>query len=647
MWRLVLVVLLAFVTPLEARVLRTEVLDVKPAFEGTGFGDVGPYERVSARVTIGVSPGDRRNAGIHHIQVAPRNAAGLVEATADVLILRPTDPARGNGTLLYDVVNRGAPRALQLFNDVMADPAFARVADAGTGYLMRQGYTLVFSGWQFDVPRGGSGLTIQVPVAAGVTGPSREEFIWATAPATTPGALTHPAATREGTLTVRAKESDPRQTPADMSFSFVDDRRIEIKRPAGFDAGAIYEFTYTAKDPAVGGLGFAAIRDIVSHLRHDRADPAGAESPLARGGRLEIQRAYAFGQSQSGRVLRDLLYQGFNEDEAGRAVFEALMPWVAGARLTYLNAAFAQPGRYSRQHEDRLYPNDQFPFTYGVSADKLTGKTDGVMAKCLATNTCPKIYHVDSDAEFFQARAALIVTDTDGNPIDLPANVRAYSLSGMPHAARPGMVSEPLKEAVLPSNPLSPGPTMRALLATLDQWVREGREPPSSRFPSLASGTLVPLGTDMFPATPDMPYRGIPNIVTVVDHSQNPPVPGRAYPLFIPLLDSDGHAVAGIKQPAVSVPRATYVGWNPRRPGFGEGQMFSTLGGAIKLPATEADRVGDSRKSIAARYPTQDAYVAAVAKAADSLVAQRLMLPEDAALQVAEAKAGKLSGMGN
>lgn len=646
MRRLLLVLLLAVAAPVEARVLRTEILDVRPAFEGRAFGAVGAYERVSARITIGVSPFDPRNAGIHHIQVAPRDAVGLVEATADVLILRPAEPARGNGTLFYDVVNRGAPRALQMFNDVVTGTDFARAADAGTGFLFQQGYTVVWSGWQFDVAKG-AGLRIEVPVAAGVTGPSREEWIWANLPAVTPGELTHPAAAREGRLTVRAKESDPRQTPADLSFRFVDDRHIEIQRPAGFDAGAIYEFTYTAKDPAVGGLGFAAIRDLVAFLRHERVDLAGTPSPLARGGRPEIRHAYAFGQSQSGRVLRDLLYQGFNEDESGRAVFDGLIPWVAGTRLTYLNAAFAQPGRYSRQHEDRLYPNDQFPFTYGVTTDRLSGRTDGVMARCLASNTCPKIYHVDSDAEFFQARASLLVTDTDGNPIDLPANVRAFSLSGMPHAARPGMVSEPIKEAVLPANPLTPGPTMRALLVTLDQWVREGREPPSSRFPSLASGTLVPLGTDMFPTIPEMPYRGIPNVVTLVDHTKNPPVPGPAYPLHVPLLDADGHAVAGIRMPAVAAPRATYVGWNPRKPGFAEGQMFSTLGGAIKLPATEAERAGDSRRSLAARYPTPDAYVEAVSRAAATLVAQRLMLPDDAARQIADAKAGTLSGMGN
>lgn len=647
MWRLALVLVLACVTPLQARVLRTEILETRPAFEGKAFGTTGAYERVTARVTIGVSPFDPRNAGIHHIQAVPRNALGLVEATADVMILRPADPAKGNGTLLYDVVNRGGTRALQMFNEVVAAPALARAADAGTGHLMQQGYTILWSGWQFDVPSS-AGLTVKVPVAAGITGPSREEFIFSNSSNAPPaGLLTHPAASREGTLTVRAKESDPRQTPSDMSFRFVDDRNIEIKRPAGFDAGAIYEFIYTAKDPAVGGLGFAAIRDIISYLRHDRADLAGTASPLARGGQPEMKRVYGFGQSQSGRVLRDMLYQGFNEDEAGRPVFDAIMPWVAGTRLTFTNAPFAQPGRYSRQHEDRLYPNDQFPFTYGITSDRISGRTDGVLARCMASNTCPKVYHVDSDAEVFQARAALITTDTAGNPIDLPANVRAYYFSGVPHATRPGLVSGPIPEAVLPANPLSPAPLMRALLATLDEWVRDGREPPSSRYPSLANGTLVPYGSETFPTIPDMPYRGIPNVVTLVDHSKMPPVAGQAYPTLVPLLDADGHAVAGIRMPAVSVPMATYTGWNARRPGFGEGQMFSTIGGAIKLPATEADRRGDSRKSVAARYATPEAYVAAVAKAADSLVAQRLMLPEDAVIQVAQAKAGKLAGMGN
>ena len=656
---LILLVLLA--PAAEARLLRLEVLEtVSPAFDGRGFGTAGTYDRITARATIGLDPADPHNSGIADLALAPRNAEGLVEATSDVVILRPTDGTRGNGVLLYDVVNRGRKLGLNLLNDAPLGNAVRADADAGNGFLMRQGYTVVWSGWQHDVPPGGDLLGLRAPVvgtagadaagtgaaepgvtgaAAGtvVTGVSREEFIWDNTVSPAGWTLTYPVAEPlQATLTVRAREADARETPPGLSFRMLDARRIEVTRPPGYDAGAIYEFIYTARDPVVGGMGFAAVRDLVSYLRHDGG-------PLARAGAPEVSHAYGVGVSQSGRFLKDMLYQGFNDDEDGRPVFDAVMPFISGARRSFTNARWSQPGRFSRQHEDHLYPGDGFPFTYGMTTDALTGRSDGLLARCEATQTCPVVMQVDTDSEAYQARAALLVTDTRGNHLDLPPNVRAYMLAGLPHSSTPGLTSGPLDACVMASNPLHPGPAMRALLTAMDVWVREEVRPPTSRYPMLAHGTLVAPGPEAFPHLPGVPYAGVVNRVAEMERNREPPVPGRMYPMWVPRVDGDGHAIAGIRLPAVEVPMATYTGWNLRAPGYGEGELCSLAGGAVPLPPTAT--AGDPRLPLNLRYPRPDSYAMGVRRAAERLVAERLMLREDADAAVDAARAGTLAGL--
>ncbi len=635
MLRTLALILLVASTPAQARLLRLEVLEaVSPAFDGRGFGAAGTYDRITARATIGLDPDDPHNAGIADLALAPR-ADGLVLATSDVVILRPTDPTRGNGVLLYDVVNRGRKLGLNLLNDAPMGNAVRRDADAGNGFLMRQGYTIVWSGWQHDIPPGGELMALQAPVLPGVTGTSREEFIWDNAANPAGWTLTYPLANpAQATLTVRNREDDPRQAPPNLSWRMLDDRRIEVTRPAGFDAGAIYEFIYTARDPVVGGMGFAAVRDLVSHLRH-------GSSPLARNGAPEASHAYAVGVSQSGRFLKDMLYQGFNDDENGQPVFDAMMPFISGARRSFTNARWSQPGRFSRQHEDHLYPGDGFPFTYGTTTDALTGRTDGLLARCEASHTCPAVMQVDTDSEAYQARASLVVTDTQGNHLDLPPNVRAYMLAGLPHSSAPGLVSERLDACTMPSNPLHPGAAMRALLTSLDLWVREEVRPPTSRYPMRAHGTLVPPSPDVFPHLPGVSYAGLLNRPTEVNRDREPPAPGRPYPVFVPRTDADGHAIAGIRLPEVEAPRATYAGWNLRRPGYAEGELCSLAGSAIPLPATAT--AGDPRLPLDLRYPRPDSYALAVRRAAERLVAERLMLRDDADAAVDAARAGTLA----
>jgi hypothetical protein len=625
----------------EAEVVKFEVLKVEPVFDGQAFGDVGPYEKISARATMAVDPLDKHNTAIFDIGLAPRNATGRVEFSSEVMILKPVDLARGNGRLFLDVLNRGSKIGLVLMNDapLTNDPATA--VDAGNGYLMHRGYTLVWSSWQFDVPAGYDRMLFDAPVVPSLTGLSREEFVFDHLTSPVRVDVTYPPAEpARATLSVRARETDARQTPPDMSFRFVAPTQIEIVRPSGFDAGALYELVYLASDPAVAGLGFSATRDIVSFLRRESRDRLGNANPLAPAGAPAMKSALALGISQSGRYLRDLVYQGFNEDETGRIVFDGVMVHIAGSRRTYTNYRFAQPGRYSREHEDHSFPGDQFPFSYATTTDPLTGRSDGLLERCTSTGTCPKIIHTDSDAEAWQARSSLVVTDTSGRDLTLPSNVRAFLLSGMPHFSAPNVQPGATPICIALSNPLHAGPAMRALLAALDAWVSDGTAPPASRYPSRTAGTLVEPETAVaaFPKIPGFtvgPY----NRLQVADHAVVPPRLGAEYPVFLPKPDTDGHALGALRLPAVQVPIATYVGINRRKEGFAPGALCGLAGATLPFAAARAEREvsGDPRLSLAERYPTPDSYVEAVTRAAAVLVADRLMLPEDAERLIARA----------
>ncbi len=646
-----------FAITARAGVVRFEILETEsPTFEGREFGAVGPYEKIVARAYLEVDPDDdAHNSGIVDLALAPRNAARRVEAVSDVVILKPVDLAKGNGRLFYEVVNRGDKISPNLMNDAPGGNDPTSAADAGNGYLMREGYTIVWSGWQADVPRGEGRMRLDAPVVEGVTGTNRDEFIFENTYDPVVAHLSYPAAELDpakATLTVRQNEKDPRVTPSDLSFEYllvdkagvraVSPSQILIHRPAGFDAGAIYELVYPARDPVVMGLAFASTRDVVSFLRRETAD-----NPLAPGGVPAIRYAYALGISQSGRFLRDSLYQGFNEDEEGRIVFDGIISHVAGSRKMFTNKRWAQPGRYSRQHETHLTPGDQFPFTYGVLTDALTGKRDGILARCLDAGNCPKVMHIDTGTEFWQARSSLVVTDTTGADIELPPGVRAYLIASAPHGNAIDAVPTETATCQQMSNPLHGGGPTRALLHALDRWVSEGVEPPDSRFPSRAGGTLVapdPASVE-FPAMPQVSCEGVVNGLRVTDYTAVPPKEGAAYPVFVPRVDADGNDLAGIRMPIVEVPQGTYLGWNLRRKGFAEGELCTITGSFIPFARTRAERQasGDPRLSIEERYPTREAYVGKVEQAVRRLVAERLLLEEDAKRTLARAKESKVA----
>ena len=612
-----------------------------PVFGGMEFDAVGAYERLHGVAFGELDPAHPLNAGIVNLDRGARNARGCVEYRSEFRILKPFDLARGNGWLVYDVPNRGNQPIMPRLNSA---PEGGHPKTPGTGFLMRRGFTLAWSAWQGDVPSGNDRLVARFPTIHGITGMVREEFIAEASGLLGDGnihevsedrfigTLVYPVADPAGaTLTVRERESDPRTTPPGLAWRLIDELHVEITRPTapGFDRGAIFEFIYRARDPIVMGIGFAAIRDFVAFLRHSD------DSPLRPG----IRHAAGFGISQSGRVLRDLMYHGFNQDLAGRPVFDGIMPVVAGSRRTCINWPFAQAGRYSRQHEDHSYGDDQFPFSYRTLSDPISGRTAGILQPACDAGVCPKVVHLDTESDVWQARASLVATDTGGADIAMPDEVRIYTVTGVPHAPyRP--LGKPVMQ--LAGNPLGYAAFMRALLVALTEWVEHGTAPPPSRFPSRAAGTLVPLAEAQatFPRLPGVAFPTVLNELRLRDHSVEPPVETMAYPVFVQAVDADGNALGGIRHPLLDAPLATCAGWSLRAAGYGEGDLFTVQGSMIPFAATEAERrqAGDPRPSLAERYPSHEAWARKLTDAVHALRAHRLLLAEDADRLIAAAR---------
>lgn len=619
--------------------MKIEITRVETAFDSLSFGNIGVYEKVVGHALAEVDPAHPLNAEIVNIGKAPTNAAGRVEYKLDFYLLKPADLRGGNRRLFYDVVNRGNKLALNNLNDAprVNDPSLA--AEAGNGFLMRHGYSLLWSGWQGDVGEGDDLLRAQLPIAteggSPIVGRNRDEFILEQTRSPVTVSLSYPASTfdqRSATLTVRQREQDPRTLLSPEHWCFKSTTKIEIRRPAGFDAAAIYEFIYTARDPIVMGLGFSAVRDLVAFMRHDSADVDGRPNPLNLEGRPAIDYVLAYGASQSGRFLRDFIYQGFNQDHRNRKVFDGVIATVAGSRKTFVNFAFAQPGRFSRQHEDRLFPHDQFPFSYASTTDPVSGKTDGILARCQASNTCPKIIQTEASTDFWHGRASLLVTDGRGIEIPVPENVRLYLFASIQHGGGSVAANFPFNQ--YPANPAEYGAVHRALVVALDEWVSRGVLPPASRFPCVSDVTLVSPASRSygFPAIPGVMYPGLVNELSEMDYSAQPPtpIPGHDYLILVPKIDEDGNEVPGIRLPDIAVPRGTYTGWNMRRRGFAEGELL-LLGSYFPFAASKEDRLAahDPRLSLEERYRSQDDYISKIAEAAGELRNMRLLLTED------------------
>jgi hypothetical protein len=645
-----------------------EILERIPFAEGHAFGETGAYERLTGRAHYCVDPRDPAQAAVFDIDKAPVDAGGMVCFSGDFAILKPVDLARGNRRVMFDYGNRGNKRVLPFFNDAAAGNNPRTLDDAGNGFLMRRGYTVVWVAWQGDLLPGNDRMLLDLPVATEdgrpLTGPVRTEYIgregvrtfllsgWATT-------RSHPAVsldTRQAVLTRRRYPGSPCETlpPEAWCFGRVEtgvgldnqgdeqavvpsDRHVHIH--AGFAPGWIYELVYTGRDPLVLGLGHVAVREAVSFLRHDASEA----NPLAG----HVARAYAWGRSQTGRTIRDFIWRGFNADTQGRRVFDGVIPHVAGAgkfpmtRFSILTASAGQ------QFEDHHSGADFFPFAYPVMTDHVTGRVDGILKR---PETDPLVMHSQSATEYWQRRGSLAHTDTRGEDLPEQDNLRFYAWASSQHSADPRLRRPVRGKAQSVLNIVGTSMLFRAMLDAMDVWATDGTPPPPSRIPRRADGTLVDVATfrAQFPPIPGIATPVRANGLPLLDFgdtpglTREPPTVLRddAYPVLVPGVDADGNEVAGVRAPMVAAPLATYAGWNIRARGYGHGGLYEFTGSTIPFPDTEeeADATGDPRRPVLSRYQSPEGYVAAIEAAAHALVAEGLMLEEDVARCAAAAQ---------
>lgn len=638
-----------------AEVVRLEIERIAPAFDAREFGDVGTYERIDAIAHFRVDPTHLLNAGIVNLRHARRESDGRVAFDTDVVIYRPASLAKASGVLIYEPVNRGTSLMLGTFNNAATRNMQSPDA-AGDGWLMRRGHTLVMSGWQADYPvkvdspmsvalasrltraPGSAALGARLPIIAGRTGLTREQFMDVGSAPTFIGYLTYAAADLEAsaTLNVREQDEDERTTPAGLTWRYLDQWRVEVTKPndPAPTAGAIYEFIYTAKDPLVFGLALASMRDLVAFLRYERTNA----NPLAANGKPIARKTIGYGASQTGRTIKELLYE-FNEDERGRIVFDGLHINISGAGKNAVNSEFARPGQKDAQHGPSRLRGDEFPFSYAVTFDPLSRRTDGVLARCTGTNTCPKVIHADSENEMWHG-GALTFVDGAKHDLPMPDNVRAFVFAGTEHSAS-AQTAPPLCQ-VRPSAAIDWRPMNRALLFALEEWI-DGRAPPASHYPKIASGDLVApdRASVGFPQLSGIQYSGALDARHWLDFAVEPPAVLASYPRLAPRANTDGIMRAGVKHPFVAAPLATHTGWNLRREGLGSGELCVASGMRIPFARTRAEREArsDPRLAIEERYRSAEAYETAVRKAADALVKQRLLLKVDADAIVGQARA--------
>ena len=634
-----------------ARVIEFNIAAVEPFAEGSTFGNAGAYERVRGTFKGELDPNDARNKVIVNLDKAPRNANGKVEYEADFFMLRPVEAARGNGKLIYDVTNRGRKYIhWRLMDARPATPAQANdprtLEDAGNGLLFRMGYTFVWSGWDPDAPRSNNGMAMKPVIATNSGKPIvkliRDELVNGTrSPLRETFRLTHNAATTDQSqakLTVRRREADARMPIPATGWSYVNDREIRLL-PEGTkpEPGSIYEFHYPAKDPRVLGIGMAAVRDLISFMRYEGTDAKGNANP-ARG----IKGTLAFGISQSGRFLRDFVYQGFNQDTRARKVLDGALAHTAGVGGVFLNAEFGQPARTNTQFEDHMMPENEFPFSTARMTDPVTGKTDGLMRN---DGFDPLWMESNTSTEYWQKGASLLVTDPlSTRDVALPANARAYLIAGTQHGGQAWMTSNP-GNCVNPRNPHSPTPALRALLVALSEWV-DGKAPPPSQTPRLADNTLVAVEKLLFPAIPGVAVaRKVSEFGVLTDWTKPAMDMRKPYRPLVTNVDTDGNETSGIRLPEIAVPLGTFAGWNLYKAPYVDGELCDRDGTYIPFAATRAEREArnDPRASLEERYGTQAAYVRKVEDAAQKLVAERLLLKEDAERLIAKAKSPEIT----
>ena len=649
----ILLTVLCLASTADAEVVRIEVRYRMDLAGGKWFGLAGPYEKIVGTIYFAVDPDNSANRIVTDIALAPRNADGLVEFHSDFFLIKPKDVERGNGTLLYEVSNRGGKGMLRYFNRGAGSLDPQTEEEMGDGLLLRNGFTLLWLGWQFDPPHRDGLVRLYTPVASEVATAieglvrseivvSEREFDRSLADRNhIPYAVVDPS-DPANIMTVRDAVGGRRRVVPRSQWRFarlengqlVPDRtRVHLE--SGFDPHKLYDVVYKAQDPPVVGLGPAAIRDVVSRLKYGAAEelsiPAGA-----------IDRALAFGISQSGRFLRTFLFYGFNETEDHRKAFDGVISHVAGAGRGSFNHRFAQASRDGHPYLNKLYPTDIFPFTDIEQTDPETGLQDGLLSR-VEPAFMPKIFYTNSSYEYWGRAASLIHTTIDGTQDSrLLENVRIYSFAGGQHG--PGSFPPVQLSGQQLSNPNDYSWFMRGLLLSMNRWAVDDSPPPASRYPRISDGDLVLPEQLDFPQLPGVGAPGEPHKAYRVDYGPEfatkgivtvePPEVASAFAIRVPRVDADGNETGGLKMPGVAVPLATYTGWNLFRSEFGpEGVLSSMQGSYIPFARTTVDRQqsGDPRPAIEERYRSRQQYVGLVSEAALRLIDEGYLLAEDLA----------------
>jgi Alpha/beta hydrolase domain len=654
----VLTLIAFFASSADAHVTRVEIFSRADIQDGRAFGLAGAYERIIGRVYFAINPENIHNQQIVDLDKAPRNAQGEVEFSADLYLFKPKDMAKGNNAVLFEVSNRGGRGILRLVNGGnSSDPN----ADFGDGFLLREGYTVAWLGWQFDVADQGQNLRLSAPVVHDpggkeIRGLVRSDFTPSEKRDDMPlghillgpgGGKSYPVddpASAKNVLTVRDTPGGSRQTIPRSQWSFahsVEGQLVAdphfIHLDGGFLPGKIYEVVYEAKDPVVVGAGLAAVRDFLSYLKYDPQ----ATAP--------VRRVYAVGISQSGRFLRHFLYQDFNADEQGRQVMDGVIAHVAGAGRGSFNHRFAQPSRDAQPLSSFFFPTDLFPYNDLPKTDPETGETAGLLDAASRSHTAPKLFFTNTSYEYWGRSASLIHTSADGLKDAAPGeNARIYFLAGLQHfsAAFPPQKATTGSPELTAQQRHNPNPVQwfwRALITDMDQWVKDGTPPPPNTYPKIADSTLVPLSKWTFPRIPGVNTPHEMNLAYHLDFgsqwksgiiSNEPPKVGNPFPVLVPQTDADGNDLGGVRLPELQVPLATYTGWNLRDPSIGAPDLrLSFLGSFLPFArnASEREKSGDPRSSVAERYVSREEYMGKFAEAAMNLIKDRFLLREDLA----------------
>ncbi len=675
-----------------ARVERIEVVSRADVLEGKLFGEAGAYEKLSGKVHFAIKPEAAPNNLIVDLDKAPRNAAGEVEFAADFYLLKPKEAARASGSVLLEIPNRGGKGLLAIMQGGKGSRDPATEEEFGDGFLMRRGVTVAWLGWQWDVRKEAGLMRLYAPVArerelvdsartkktsnvqprktlgAGsptpnvelrgeekpITGLVRADFMVNEMTEEHPmghfisgniGGTEYYAWQAEdpaNVLTVRDAPMAKRRVIPRKEWDFVGSTAEPgprtIRLIGGFEPGKIYEIVYLACDPAIAGLGFAAVRDFASYLKQEKNELAPA------------RHVYAAGISQSGRFLRHFLFEGFNADEAGKQAIDGMFVHVAGAGMGSFNHRFAQPSRDAQPTTALFYPTDVFPFADLPQTDPVTGQSAGLLDRAKAAGVLPKIFHTNTSYEYWSRAASLIHTSPDGKR-DLPLmdNVRVYLLVGLQHFTAPFPPTRVNERGLLAQHLPNANPVRwfwRALFVAMDGWERSGKAPPESRYPRLADKTLVKREEVKFPKVRDVNLPERVHEALRLDFgpqwkkriiTKQPPGVGQAFPVFVPQVDTDGNDVSGVRLPQLEVPLATYTGWNLRDPTTGmASERVSFLGSWFPFPKTktDAEAKGDPRRPIAERYQSRDEFLTKFSGAANKLADEGFLLKEDVAALV-------------